>query len=522
MQSIKLKLLYLACCLFIATGLAAQDASYFVYIQHEKQQPFYVKLDGKLLSSSVKGYVILPKMEAGKVPVTIGFPKGEAPEQQFTIRLAGNRDYGYLLKNSGDQEWALYDLQTFASLKSAGAGGAQPAEKPAESEAVAVTRISSDSATPEQKELINNVQADVEAALAKKKAEEKAAGEQPVEETPAPKAEMPADTTPVVAQTAPKADPKKKNSFAESLDKVVTDDRPAEMNLPKPKPAAATEAPVDVSAPAAEPEKPAKKRKKGQRDPLTEEEKELLGTVMEEEKRAAADEALKEAEAAATGESAKESPKEAPKEQPVEEKAPEEKPKKAKKKKEGEPEFIDFGEAPAATPAVAPAATAPEPKSVPAEEEETSAKDAREARRQQKKAAREAADREALSRDSLANVGWHDAAPESKDKKSDLKMVNSDCPKVLETEAFRKLLRTMNSRKTDADMVDAFRKGTRNTCVSTEQVRALAQLISSDENRYQLMDAAYARTYDSDNFSKLSDLLSDNYYKNRFKAMLKR
>ncbi|WP_126243981.1 DUF4476 domain-containing protein [Chitinophaga rhizosphaerae] len=519
MQSIKLKLLYLACCLFIATGLAAQDASYFVYIQHEKQQPFYVKLDGKLLSSSVKGYVILPKMEAGKVPVTIGFPKGEAPEQQFTIRLAGNRDYGYLLKNNGDQEWALYDLQTFASLKSAGAGGAQPAEKPAESEAVAVTRISSDSATPEQKELINNVQADVEAALAKKKAEEKAAGEQSAEETPAPSAEMPADTTPVVAQTAPK----KKNSFAESLDKVVTDDRPAEMDFPKPRPAAATEAPVDVPAPAAEPEKPAKKRKKGQRDPLTEEEKELLGSVMEEEKRAAADEALKEAEAAAAGDAAKEAPKDAPMEQPVAEKAPEEKPRKAKKKKGGsEPEFIDFGEAPAAMPAATPAATVPEPRSVPAEEEGASAKDAREARRQQKKAAREAADREALARDSLANIGWHDAAPETKEKKSDLKMVNSDCPKVLETEAFRKLLRTMNSRRTDADMVDAFRKGTRNTCVSTEQVRALAQLISSDENRYQLMDAAYARTYDSDNFSKLSDLLTDNYYKNRFKAMLKR
>ncbi len=163
---------------------------------------------------------------------------------------------------------------------------------------------------------------------------------------------------------------------------------------------------------------------------------------------------------------------------------------------------------------------------MPAGEEEADAKDAREARRQQRKAAREAADREALERDSVANVGWREEAPaakeKSEEKKSELKMVNSDCGKVLETDAFRKLLRTMNSRKTDEDMVDAFRKGTRNTCVSTEQVRALAQLISSDENRYQLMDAAYSRTYDSDNFSKLADLLTENYYKNRFKAMLKR
>lgn len=522
MQSIKLKLLYLACGLLTCTGLAAQDASYFVYIQHEKQQPFYVKLEGKLHSSSVKGYVILPRLEAGKVPVTIGFPKGEGGEQQFTIRLAGNRDYGYLLKNTGDKDWALYDLQTFASLKSAGAGGAEPAEKPSEGEAVAITRISSDSATPEQKELINNVQADVEAALAKK-AEAAPAEEKPVVE--APKAEMPVDTTPVVAKTEPGSVPKKKNSFAESLDKVVTDDRPAELELPKPKPAVVTEVPVDASVPVAEAEKPAKKRKKGEREPLTEEEKALLGTVLEDEKRAAAEEALKEAEAAPAVE-------DSVKEQPVEEKVPEEKPKKSKKKKEGnEPEFIDFGTAPATTvPATAPAtvpATIPAAEEVVPEEGGSSAKEAREARKQQRKAAREAEDRAALARDSVANAGWHETAPAAKDKRAeekrdDLKMVNSDCPKVLETEAFRKLLRTMNSRKTDADMVDAFRKGTRNTCVSTEQVRALTQLISTDENRYQLMDAAYARTYDSDNFAKLADLLTDSYYKNRFKAMLKR
>ncbi|WP_341834657.1 DUF4476 domain-containing protein [Chitinophaga pollutisoli] len=529
MHSIKLKLLYLACSLLIATGLAAQDASYFVYIQHEKHQPFYVKLDGgKLLSSSVKGYLILPRMEPGKWPVTIGFPKGGAPEQQFTIRLVGGRDYGYLLKNTEDQDWALYDLQTFASLKSSGAGGAQPAEKTSEGEAVAVTRISSESATAEQKELINNVQADVEAALAKKAAEkpaeEKAAGEQAPEEKPlaeeAPKAEMPADTTPVVAKTE-QAAPKKKNSFAESLDKIVTDDRPADMDLPKPKPAAVTEAPVDISQPVAETEKP-KKRKKGQREPLTEEEKALLSGVLEDEKRAAADEALKEAEAAPAAE-------EAVKEQaPAEEKAPEEKPRKAKKKKDGpEPEFIDFGNTPATTPASTAPVTAPA-EVIPSEkDEETDAKAAREARRQQRKAEREAADREALARDSVANEGWHEAAPEAKpkkseEKKSDLKMVNSDCQKVLETDAFRKLLRTMNSRKTDEDMVDAFRKGTRNTCVSTDQVRALTQLISGDENRYQLMDAAYARTYDSDNFAKLADLLTDDYYKKRFNAMLKR
>ena len=126
MHRFRMKLLYLFCCLLAFSGLSAQDPSYFVYIQHEKQQPFYVKIDGKLLNSSERGYVILPKLQAGKVPVTVGFPKSEAPEQQFVIRLNGSRDYGYLLKNTGDEKYALYDLQTFASLK---AGGGAPAEE---------------------------------------------------------------------------------------------------------------------------------------------------------------------------------------------------------------------------------------------------------------------------------------------------------------------------------------------------------------------------------------------------------
>lgn len=493
-----MKLLYLFCCLLAASGLSAQDPSYFVYIQHEKQQPFYVKIDGKLLSSSQKGYVILPKLQAGKVPVTVGFPKSEAPEQQFVIRLNGSRDYGYLLKSTGDKEYALYDLQTFATLKSGG-GAPPPAEE------VTVTRVSDENATPEQKELINNVQADVEAALAKKQA----------------------DTT-----EPPKSGPKEKSSFAAALDKVVTDDRPDDMplELPKPKPAAppVTEKAATGVAPLAvtesAPVKKPRNRKRGkEREPLTEEEQALLSSVLEDEKKAAADEALREADtaAAATEPAAGEY---APAPQPVKEKK-EKKPKK--KRDQPEPEFIDFGAAGGTTPAAVEGAVA----ETAGEGVETSAKDAREAKRQKRKAEREAAIREGEIKDSIANAEFNNDVAAGKEekgetvkekKKTGLGMVNSDCEKVLEVDAFRKLLRTMNGKKTDEDMVDAFRRSTRSVCVSTEQVRALAQLIATEENRYQLLDAAYARTYDSQNFAGLADLLKEDYYKGRFKAMLKK
>lgn len=485
MYRFKLKLLYLFCCLLVGSGLAAQDASYFVYIQHEKHQPFYVKLEGKMLSSSVKGYVILPKLPQGKVPVTIGFPKSEAPEQSYVLRLTGQRDYGFLLKNTGEKEYALYDLQTFATLKS---GGGAPLQ-----ENVTVTRISSEGSTAEQKELINNVQADVETALAKKP-----------------------DTV----------TPRKKGSFAEALDRVVTDDRPEDMPLeaPKPKPvvvAAAIEADVIPAVEAPPVKKPRGKKNRKEREALSEEEQNLLSSVMEDEKKAAADEAVAAVPAMVDSVSAtvvdevRESVPVAKKER-----------KSKKKKEQAEPEFIDFdstAKTAAAAPVVEKAAEV-----VPEEEvssqPEISAKEAREAKRQKRKAEREAAERAAFVKDSIANVEFNSNTPGEvvEEKKPSVKMVNSDCEKVLEVDAFRKLLRTMNGKKSDDDMVDAFRKGTRNVCVSTEQIRALTQLIATEESRYQLLDAAYARTYDTQNFSTLGDLLKEDYYRGRFKAMIKK
>ncbi|SIO36250.1 DUF4476 domain-containing protein [Chitinophaga niabensis] len=490
MDRFKLKLLYLFCCLLVSSGLAAQDASYFVYIQHEKQLPFYVKLEGKMLSSSVKGYVILPKLPQGKVPVTIGFPKSEAPEQSYVLRLTGQRDYGFLLKNTGDNDYALYDLQTFATLKS---GGGAPLQ-----ENVTVTRISSEGSTAEQKELINNVQADVEAALAKK-----------------------ADT--VI--------PKKKGSFAEALDRVVTDDRPEDMPLeaPKPKPVpvvvAADPAPVVENVAPVATKKPKGRKNRKEREALTEEEQHLLSSVMEDEKKAAADEAVAatggdsivaggsavtmvdSAVAVVTDESS--------------EATPVKKERKPKKKKgQTEPEFIDFDKTSSAAAPVAEKAAEAVTENV-AQEEGLSAKDQRDAKRQKRKEERAAAERAAFVKDSIANAEFN-APVTVEEKKPTIKMVNSDCEKILEVDAFRKLLRTMNGKKSDEDMVDAFRKGTRSVCVSTEQIRALTQLIATEENRYQLLDAAYARTYDTQNFATLSDLLKEDYYKGRFKAMIKR
>jgi hypothetical protein len=45
-------------------------------------------------------------------------------------------------------------------------------------------------------------------------------------------------------------------------------------------------------------------------------------------------------------------------------------------------------------------------------------------------------------------------------------------------------------------------------------------LFEGQEERYRLLDMAYRYTIDRQHYISLSDLLTDPYYLNRFKAML--
>ena len=102
---------------FFSFGLTAQQ-NHFIYFQTENKQPFYVKLDKKLLSSSASGYLIVPKLQDGAYTLTIGFPKNIWPEQNITCSI-NKKDDGYLLKNFGDKGWGLFNLQTLEVVMAA-------------------------------------------------------------------------------------------------------------------------------------------------------------------------------------------------------------------------------------------------------------------------------------------------------------------------------------------------------------------------------------------------------------------
>jgi hypothetical protein len=86
---------------------------YFVYLQSESEQPFFVKMNDKLYSSAASGYLILSKLRDSSYSFTVGFPQNKWPEQQFSVDIR-SADHGYLLKNFGDKGWGLFDLQTLA------------------------------------------------------------------------------------------------------------------------------------------------------------------------------------------------------------------------------------------------------------------------------------------------------------------------------------------------------------------------------------------------------------------------
>lgn len=100
--------------LFAAITLnAASQKVYFIYLQSESEQPFFVKMNDKVYSSSATGYLILSKLYDTTYSFKIGFPQGKCPEQEFAVSL-GRKDHGYLLKDFGEKGWGLFDLQTLS------------------------------------------------------------------------------------------------------------------------------------------------------------------------------------------------------------------------------------------------------------------------------------------------------------------------------------------------------------------------------------------------------------------------
>ncbi len=108
MKCFLISLIFSFGCLF---SIAQQDR--FVYLQTENSQPFFVKVDSKVLTSSPSGYLIIPKLNDGLYSMVIGFP-GNLKEQEFNCSI-NKKDIGFIIKNVGEQ-WQLMNVQTLSII----------------------------------------------------------------------------------------------------------------------------------------------------------------------------------------------------------------------------------------------------------------------------------------------------------------------------------------------------------------------------------------------------------------------
>jgi hypothetical protein len=115
-----MKKVHLLLPLLLTTLAASSQKVYFVYIQSENKQPFYVKQKETLYSSSASGYIIMSKLLDTTYSFGIGLAQSAEQPKNFSIPI-NKKDHGYLLKNFGDKGWGLFDLQTLEVKMSGGA-----------------------------------------------------------------------------------------------------------------------------------------------------------------------------------------------------------------------------------------------------------------------------------------------------------------------------------------------------------------------------------------------------------------
>jgi hypothetical protein len=101
--------------LFNGFAASAQQA-WFIFIQSDNQQPFYIQMGEKIYSSSAAGYLLLHSLKDSTYNLLIGFPQNQFPEQQFAVNI-NKKDQGYQLKKASARQWELYNWQTEQALK---------------------------------------------------------------------------------------------------------------------------------------------------------------------------------------------------------------------------------------------------------------------------------------------------------------------------------------------------------------------------------------------------------------------
>lgn len=464
--------------MFFVSGLMAQQI-HFIYIQTENRQPFYVKLEKKLLSSTASGYLIIPKLVEGEYALKVGFPKNEWPEQIINC-IVKKDDAGYVLKNFGDKGWGLFNLQTMEVVM---------ASNKVQETTVTETPVKSDDFAT----TLSNVVKDPSIAI--KEEEKKEPAIEVKQATPADSVivakdslvtaqpELRIDTVAEVKQDVVIAAPPKQDPvlMPEPI-KIEQPDSLVNQNNSIPKP----EIKEELKTVADKIDQPVTKAEIKQElavKPVTKVNKLLSTDNAEGIELVYADITDGKADTVRVFMAKEKVATVIP--DTVIEKTPEQKPElKQEEKEENAPKFIDI--------------TLPNPNA---------------------KTDTAAGLSPVVISEKMADTIIQSEKP--KEIVSKPVIANSDCKNFATEDDFLKLRKKMAAENSDDEMLGAAKKVLKTKCFTTDQIKNLSVLFLTDEGKYKFFDLSYPFVSDSYNFSSLQVQLKEGYYIERFKVMIR-
>ena len=432
MKRLVLVLFFINFCL-----LSFSQRVYYIYIQSEAEQPFYVKMNEKIVSSASKGYLILSNLRDSTYNFSVGFAGNKIIEQKFSIPVKGN-DHGYVLKNFDEKGWGLFDLQTMSvKMNLSDAEMAIEKKAPVKKDESVFTQIlakASDDSTLLEKPDLASVKETKKDTIAKA----------------------------VVIQNVPKPEEKKTEA--------ITEAKPAEIKKADP----IVEKVLVNIIPKTEIEKPVETKKA---DSVIEKIPENIIPKTEVEKPLQV-ETFKRSEVTRRSESST---------------------------TEGYGlVFIDEysnGAKDTIRILIPPVKEIIIPKEEPKEE----------------KKFLEIAD----------TIKKTEQGPvtEIKSNQTSIAQTNpskkNTCTSIADQDDFFKLRKRMAGESNDDNMIAEAKKIFKTKCFTTVQIRNCSTLFLNDHGKYNFFDAAYSYVSDLENFSTLLAEIKDEYYQNRFKAMLR-
>jgi hypothetical protein len=432
MKRLVLVLFFINFCL-----LSFSQRVYYIYIQSEAEQPFYVKMNEKIVSSAAKGYLILSNLRDSTYNFAVGFAGNKIIEQKFSVTVRGN-DQGYLLKNFNEKGWGLFDLQTMSvKMNLSDAEIAIEKKAPVKKDESVFTQIlakASDDSTLLEKPDLASVKETKKDTVAKE----------------------------VVIQNVPKPEEKKTEAIIEV--------KPVEIKKADP---IIEKAPENI-IPKTEIEKPAETKKT---DSVIEKTPENIIPKTEVEKPLQI-ETFKRSEVTRRSESST---------------------------TEGFGlVFIDeYSNGAKDTIRI----LIPPVKEIIVPKEEPKA------------------EKKFLEITDTVKKAEQEPVMEIKSNQTSIAQTNSQkrntCTSIADQDDFLKLRKRMASESNDDNMITEAKKIFKTKCFTTLQIRNCSTLFLNDHGKYNFFDAAYSYVSDIENFSSLLTEIKDEYYQNRFKAMLR-